>query len=31
VVTAGHFDILQRDECLDAVVAALGLEMVPEF
>jgi thioesterase domain-containing protein/aryl carrier-like protein len=30
-VTAGHFDILQRDECLSAVVASLVQEMVPEF
>ena len=30
-VTAGHFDILQQDECLDAVLAALGREVVPQL
>jgi hypothetical protein len=30
-VTAGHFDILQQDECLDAVVALLGREVVPQI
>ncbi|WPN28492.1 amino acid adenylation domain-containing protein [Pseudomonas sp. P5_109] len=30
-VTAGHFDILQMDECLDAVVTALAREVVAEF
>jgi len=29
-VKAGHFDILQQDECLDAVVALLGREVVPQ-
>ncbi|MNO91645.1 hypothetical protein D3C76_831960 [compost metagenome] len=29
-VTAGHFDILQQEECLDAVVAVLGREVVPQ-
>jgi len=29
-VTAGHFDILQQDECLDTVVAALSREVVPQ-
>ncbi|OOQ43881.1 non-ribosomal peptide synthetase [Pseudomonas fluorescens] len=29
-VTAGHFDILQQEECLDAVVAALGREVVAQ-
>jgi len=30
-VTAGHFDILQVDECLEAVVAMLDPEVVKEF
>ncbi|MDN4544791.1 amino acid adenylation domain-containing protein [Pseudomonas sp. C32] len=30
-VTAGHFDILQMDECLEAVAAMLDPEVVKEF